>query len=119
MSYRTELRIKAEAGDKVAQEKLDRLREKDRIGKRKKRNKEKKEKKQTKQTKRTVSYISSLQDKANKGDKVAQEKLGKLWLTNAMSLLNYTNLNDLDKIERAIETRRRKLLVEKNVEHHE
>lgn len=116
MSYRTELRIKAEAGDKVAQEKLDRLREKDRIGKRKKRNKEKK---QTKQTKRTVSYISSLQDKANKGDKVAKEKLGKLWLTNAMSLLNYTNLNDLDKIERAIETRRRKLLVEKNVEHHE
>ena len=116
MSYRTELRIKAEAGDKVAQEKLDRLREKDRIGKRKKRNNEKK---QTKQTKRTVSYISSLQDKANKGDKVAKEKLGKLWLTNAMSLLNYTNLNDLDKIERAIETRRRKLLVEKNVEHHE
>ena len=116
MSYRTELRIKAEAGDQVAQEKLDRLREKDRIGKRKKRNKEKK---QTKQTKRTVSYISSLQDKANKGDKVAKEKLRKLWLTNAMSLLNYTNLNDLDKIERAIETRRRKLLVEKNVEHHE
>ena len=113
MSYRTKLRIKAEAGDKVAQEKLDHLREKDRIGKRKKHNKEKK------QTKRTVSYISSLQDKANKGDKVAQEKLIKLWLTNAMSLLNYTNLNDLDKIERAIETKQRKLLVAKNVEHHE
>ena len=66
-----------------------------------------------------MSYISSLQDKANKGDKVAQEKLRKLWLTNAMSLLNYTNLNDLDKIERAIETKQRKLLVAKNVEHHE
>ena len=113
MSYRTKLRIKAEAGDKVAQEKLDRLREKDRIGKRKKYNKEKKP------TKRTVSYISSLQDKGNKGDKVAKEKLRKLWLTNAMSLLNSTNINDLDKIERAIETKQRKLLVAKNVEHHE
>lgn len=113
MSYRTELRIKAEAGDEIAQEKLDRLREKDRIGKRKKRNKEQE------QTKRAVSYIASLQEKVNKGDKVAKEKLRKLWLTNAMSLLNYTNLNDLDKIERAIETKQRKLLVAKNVEHHE
>ena len=57
--------------------------------------------------------------KQAKNWQIYEEKLRKLWLTNAMSLLNYTNLNDLDKIERAIETKQRKLLVAKNVEHHE
>lgn len=126
MSYRSDLQAKADAGDKTAVKKLEELKIKQREAKRRSRAKRAElaakgdakaikaietEKKNNKKARKAFNKRQA--EKISAGDKKAIERKNATdFYTAKYNLMHYTNLNDLKKIQKAIDQKRK--LLEKN-----